>query len=230
MVEQLGQGVGHALALVAGVPGPPPAGEGVERGPEGGRGDRVEHAVDRVHAVEHGADLEPAPLEVLFGVGVETVGVGDMPGVAAADVEVLDRKGVGEADHLRLIGRLPPLTQLLAQVAERRGGLVADGAAGEGGRGLGQGAELPADTQPIGGCLAREATGASCPGGGAQASEPMVATLPAPIEDATLTPLPSTAIERELRAITEIARILHGLDCPDEVRNVLAFVVRHYPT
>ena len=77
-----------------------------------------------------------------------------MPGVAAADVEVLDRKGVGEADHLRLIGRLPSLTQLLAQVAERRGGLVADGAAGEGGRGLGQGAELPADTQPIGGCLA----------------------------------------------------------------------------
>ena len=154
VVEQLGQGVGHALALVAGVPGTPPPGEGVERGPEGGPGDRVEHAVDRVHAVEHGADLEPAPLEVLFGVGVETVGVGDMPGVAAADVEVLDRKGVGEADHLRLIGRLPSLTQLLAQMAERRGGLVADGAAGEGGRGLGQGAELPADTQPIGSCLA----------------------------------------------------------------------------
>src|SRR5207253_8893456 len=72
----------------------------------------------------------------------------------------------------------------LAQVAERRGGLVADGAAGEGGRGRGQGAELPADTQPIGGCLAREATGASCPGGGGQASELMLPALATSIEDA----------------------------------------------
>src|SRR5437667_4626974 len=75
-------------------------------------------------------------------------------------------------------------TQLLAQVAERRGGLVADGAAGEGGRGLGQGAELPADIQPIGGCLAREATGASCPRGGGQPRQLMLPALATSIEDA----------------------------------------------
>src|SRR2546429_9627688 len=80
--------------------------------------------------------------------------------------------------------RLPPPTKRWAQVAEARGGLVADGAAGEGGRGLGQGAELPADTQPIGGCLAREAPGASCPGGGGQPRQLMLPALATPIEDA----------------------------------------------
>src|SRR2546429_6649772 len=80
--------------------------------------------------------------------------------------------------------RLPPPTKRWAQVAEARGGLVGDGTAGEGGRGLGQGAELPADTQPIGGCLAREATGASCPGGGGQAPQLMLPALPTSIEDA----------------------------------------------
>ena len=79
-----------------------------------------------MHAVEHGVDLEPAPLEVLFAVSVKTIRIGHVPGVAAAKAQVLDRESPRVVHHLRLVGRLPPVTELVAEMTDRRRRLVAN--------------------------------------------------------------------------------------------------------
>ena len=72
-----------------------------------------------------------------------------MSSVAATSVEVLDRELPGIADHLRLVGRLPFLAELLAEVTERGCRLVADLALGQGARCLGQGVQVLAHAQAI---------------------------------------------------------------------------------
>src|SRR5207244_12339344 len=104
----------HALTVVARVLRTPPQRERIQSGAEGSSGHRVEHAVDGVHAVEHGVDLEPAPLEVLFAVSVKTIRISDVPGVAAAEAQVLDREPQRVVDHLRLVARLPRVAEQVA--------------------------------------------------------------------------------------------------------------------
>ena len=94
-------------------------------------GNRVEDAIDTVHSIEQRADLQPAPLEVSFTVFLEAFGIGDRPGVAAADAQMLDREPAREAHHLLFALGVHPVAQLLSQMADGRGRLVSDLTLGE---------------------------------------------------------------------------------------------------
>src|SRR5260370_41616360 len=67
--------------------------------------------------------------------------------------------------HLLFLEEMARLAQLIAQVAEDRGGLVADLARGQGGGDLGQRLQLLAGTEPVGRRRHRHAAGAADPGG-----------------------------------------------------------------
>ena len=71
-----------------------------------------------MHPIEQRADLQPAPLEVSLTVFLEAFGIGDRPGVAAADAQMLDREPAREAHHLFFALGVHPVAQLLSQMAE----------------------------------------------------------------------------------------------------------------
>jgi hypothetical protein len=86
----------------------------------------IEEPVHHVHAIDQRADVQPPPSIILFGVFEEAVGVGDMPGIAAEVAQGRDRMLTRQLQHLLFIKAISLLTQLVSQVAEQGGGLVAD--------------------------------------------------------------------------------------------------------
>src|ERR1700730_8799086 len=116
--------------------------------------------------------------EVVLGFVEETIGIGDMAGDAAEQAQVEDTVPLSKVEHLLLDEEVSLVAELLAQVAEDRGGLVADLTGAERGSDPGQRLQLGADTQPVGSRGDRHAAGAADPGGGGDvATDEVLATL-----------------------------------------------------
>src|ERR1700730_4157977 len=107
---------------------------------------------------------------VVLGFIEETIGIGDMPGDAAEQAQVEDRMPLSEVEHLLLDEEVSLVTELLAQVAEDRGRLVADLTGGERGRDRRERLQLGAATKPVCRRGDRHAAGAPDPGGGGDAA------------------------------------------------------------
>ena len=70
--------------------------------------------------------MQPPPQVVLLGLIEEAVGIGDVPGDPAEHAQVEDREPARKVEHLLFVEEISLVAELLAQVAEDRGGLVAD--------------------------------------------------------------------------------------------------------
>jgi hypothetical protein len=126
VLHQLNQGVRLALAIRPLVIPTQPLAQTLQRRPQHRPTLGIEQAVDDVHAIDQRADVETAAGVVGLGLAKEAVGVGDMPGIAAEEAQGGDRVPSRQAQHLRLIEAISLLTQLITEVAEQGGGLVAD--------------------------------------------------------------------------------------------------------
>src|ERR1700736_196932 len=138
--------------------------------------------------------------EVVLGLVEETIGIGDMPGDAAEQTQVEDRMPLSKVEHLLLDEEVSLVAELLAQVAEDRGGLVADLTGAERGSDPGQRLQLGADTEPVGSRGHRHAAGAADPGGGGDVATDEVL---APLLDA-----PHHGRELELQGVHKCAQTL----------------------
>src|ERR1700737_812055 len=109
----------------------------------------VQHSVDGVHPVRHQADVQPALREVGLGLVEEAVRIGNMPGDAAELLQISNRMPARLVQHLVLVEKVLLVSELVSQVAQERGGLVADLTPAQGEGDLGQRFQLPADAKAI---------------------------------------------------------------------------------
>jgi len=79
-----------------------------------------------MHSIQQRADLEPAPLVIIFGVLLEAIRIGRVPGMAAEQAQILDREFARIVHRFGFVCRIPFGPQLLAQMADRRGRLKSD--------------------------------------------------------------------------------------------------------
>lgn len=126
MIRHLHQRVGLPLTVIAMVFGAVGPGQRVKRRAHGRRTRYIEHPVHGVHAVEHGVDLQPAPLEVFFRVALESLRIRRVTRVLAQHPQLRHRELPRVPDHLPFLQALAPVPQLLTQVAEERGRLITD--------------------------------------------------------------------------------------------------------
>ncbi len=151
MLNQFDDGVVHALGMDALVFRTSPLGQGVERRLQRRSAFGVEDAVDRKHAIRHQADVEAAAQIVLLRLTEEAVRVGGMPRHSAEHAEVKDREPARVVEHLLFVEEISLLAELVAQVAEDRGRLIADLPRAQSGGDLRHRLQLFADAEPVGG-------------------------------------------------------------------------------
>jgi len=130
---------------------PSPPSQGIERRLQRGSAFGVEDAVDRKHAIRHQADVEAAAQIVLLRLSEEAVRVGGMPRHSAEHAEVKDREPARVVEHLLFVEEVSLVAELVVQMAEHRGRLVANLARAQSRGDLGQRLQLFADAKPVGG-------------------------------------------------------------------------------
>src|SRR5207245_3013332 len=165
LVHDLAQGVDPALLGRPAVVLPEPLGKRIDRSLEGSAGLRIHDPAEVVHAI-HLADVEEALLVVLFRVALEPIRIHRIASVGGEPAQVFDGVLAGEADPLLLVEAGGLLAQLVSQMTDHRGRLVADLAPGEGTSNHRHRLQLLADTNPVEGRWHRHSAGLADPGGG----------------------------------------------------------------
>ena len=125
VVDDLDQGVGPALLGGADVVLTQGFVEAVDGRPQRRRTLGIQKGVQLVHATQL-AQVQVAPLVVLFVVFLKALGVPDLARSVGQVAEVFDREAPGVVDPVLLVDVLALLAHLLAEVADDRGRLVAD--------------------------------------------------------------------------------------------------------
>src|SRR5207237_9852140 len=121
------------------------------------------------------ADEELAPFEVRFHVEAEAVRIDRMPGAGRDAAQVLDREAACVADPHLLVDPDLELVDVLLEVADHRGRLIADLTRAQGLGDPGHRLQLLTDAEPVGSCGWRHLAGVGNPGAGGLAGEEMIA-------------------------------------------------------